>query len=112
MLAEIMEKAIEKRFKDGTPVLGFGEKGVPLKLRDVTHQVLRAWIDGDNIMGEIRLIGDPGSNPDRVKIEAMDIIFCSSVGYGCTRDEDGTPVVEDDYALVTFNIRDGGEPGG
>ena len=107
MPADVMQKAIDERFRDGATVLGcLGESGLPIKLKEVTHQVLRAWIEGDTIMGEIRLIGD---NLARAKVEAMEFISCSSVGYGTTKDEGGTLVVQDGYILTTFNIREGGE---
>lgn len=102
----IMQEAIDRRFAQGQPsVLGTLESNFDGKLRlvDVSHQVVRAWIDGDRVMGEIRIIrgtvmGDALSALVGVRKE----ISCSSVGYGTVKDNQ----VCDDYSLMTFNVKD------
>jgi len=102
----IMQEAIDRRFAKGQPsVDGTLESNFDGKLRlvDVSHQVVRAWIDGDRVMGEIRIIrgtvmGDVLSALVGVKKE----ISCSSVGYGTVKDNQ----VCDDYSLMTFNVKD------
>lgn len=104
----VMQRAIDERFRESRPVLGcLGTKEWNLQLKDVVFQVIRAWIDGDAIMGEIKLLGDPDVNSDRAMLEAMTLIEGYSVGFGTVSRYDR--IVQNDYVLDRFDLYRPGE---
>lgn len=106
---EVMEQAIKEKFKDGKFVLGvLGSSTLDgkIQLSKVTHCINRPpVIEGDEIIGDILLVGDPAINPSVGIVEAMDEIVCAPVGYGILKDRgDGVMEVQPGYELVSFNI--------
>lgn len=105
---EVMEQAIKEKFKDGKSV--FGVLGSTLDgkihLSKVTHCIEKPpIIEGDEIIGDILLVGDPAINPSLGIVEAMDEIVCAPSGYGTLKDRgDGIMEVQLGYKLISFNI--------
>jgi hypothetical protein len=103
---DIMQQAIDSF--EGKPIFGMFGKSFDgkIKLTNITHWIENARIEGDDIVGELYLLGDL-SNPDTGIIEAMDELVCSPAGYGTTEDRgDGIMVVQSGYRLIAFNIVD------
>jgi hypothetical protein len=105
---KVMEQAIKDKFDDDKIVLGMLGNSADGKIRlaKVTHQIKPIpYIDGDTIVGEILLVGDPDINPDIGIVEAMDEIVCAPCGYGTVKDRgDGVMEVQPGYELISFNI--------
>lgn len=105
---EVMEQAIKEKFKDGKflfGVLGSTLDG-KIQLSKVTHCIENPpVIEGDEIIGEILLVGDSAINPSLGIVEAMDEIVCAPSGYGTLKDRgDGIMEVQSGYKLISFNI--------
>ena len=88
----------------------FGTSKTPetgsVRLKDVSHVVRDAWIDGHLIMGKVQIFDtDEGRGFMDMLREKGNIELCL-LGYGSMyKDENGVSIVQDDYQLEVFVVK-------
>jgi hypothetical protein len=75
-----------------------------VELKNVSHIVRSASMDGDNVTGVIEILNTPSGNILKSLIEAGVTLGISSRGVGSTRSEGSTQVVQDDFQLICFDM--------
>ncbi|MAE83210.1 MAG: primosomal protein [Flammeovirgaceae bacterium] len=75
-----------------------------VELKNVSHIVRDARMDGDNVVGTIEILETPNGNILAKLIEAGVTLGISSRGVGSTRKEGNTQVVQDDFQLICFDM--------
>ena len=83
----------------------FGELGHPagptINLDRVSHLITDLQQDGDNIVGEAKIIDTPMGNIVKNLLNEGATIGVSSRGMGSLKDKNGTAEVQDDFYLAT-----------
>ena len=75
-----------------------------INLKNCSHMVTDIWIDGNNVMGKIRVLGTPAGEILRALIDGGATVGVSSRGMGSVREEGGRTIVEDDFQLICFDM--------
>lgn len=75
-----------------------------VELKNVSHLVTKAWIDGDVVMGEIEILPTPKGQILKSLVEAGVKIGISSRGVGSTQNEGGHQIVNDDFQLICWDM--------
>ena len=75
-----------------------------VELKNVSHIVRGANIEGDSVVGTIEILGTPSGNILKSLIEAGVTLGISSRGVGSTRSEGSSQVVQDDFQLICFDM--------
>jgi len=75
-----------------------------VELKNVSHIVREANLDGDNLVGVIEILDTPSGNILKSLIEAGITLGISSRGVGSTRKEGDTQIVQDDFQLICFDM--------
>jgi len=75
-----------------------------VELKNVSHIVRAADIDGDNVVGTIEILSTPSGNILKSLIEAGVTLGISSRGVGSTRSEGSSQIVQDDFQLICFDM--------
>ena len=75
-----------------------------VELKNVSHIVRQAKMDGDNVMGVIEILDTPSGNILKSLIEAGVTLGISSRGVGSTKQEGDTQIVQDDFQLICFDM--------
>jgi len=75
-----------------------------VELKNVSHIVRDARMDGDNVVGTIEILETPNGKILKSLIEAGITLGISSRGVGSTRSEGNTQVVQDDFQLICFDM--------
>lgn len=76
-----------------------------VSLDKVSHIVRELWWEGKNVMGRIEVLPTPKGKVLETLIESGVTVGISSRGVGSTsKNESGVDVVQEDYALVTFDM--------
>ena len=76
-----------------------------VNLQNVSHNVRRVWWKGDDVMGEVEVLGTPAGNILKELLRAGIKLGISSRGLGSVKElEEGTVAVEDDFELVCWDF--------
>lgn len=75
-----------------------------IELKNVSHLVTRAWMEGDICMGEVELLDTPAGKILQSLVEAGVTLGISSRGVGSTRRDGDHQVVQDDYQLICWDF--------
>tara|TARA_Y100000310_G_C20561442_1_gene753265 strand:- start:126 stop:731 length:606 start_codon:yes stop_codon:yes gene_type:complete len=75
-----------------------------VELKNVSHIVREARMDGDNVIGVIEILATPSGNILKSLIEAGVTLGISSRGVGSTRKQGDTQIVQDDFQLICFDM--------
>jgi len=75
-----------------------------VELKNVSHIVRSAEMDGDNVVGTIEILSTPSGNILKSLIEAGVTLGISSRGVGSTRSQGSSQVVQDDFQLICFDM--------
>jgi len=75
-----------------------------VELKNVSHIVRSADMDGDNVVGTIEILDTPSGNILKSLIEAGVTLGISSRGVGSTRSQGDAQVVQDDFQLICFDM--------
>lgn len=75
-----------------------------VELKNASHLVTSAQMDGDNVVGTIEILNTPTGNILKNLIEAGVTLGISSRGVGSTRQDGNNQVVQDDFQLICFDM--------
>ena len=75
-----------------------------VELKNVSHIVRDAKMDGDSLVGTIEILDTPSGKILKSLIESGVTLGISSRGVGSTRKEGDTQIVQDDFQLICFDM--------
>jgi len=77
-----------------------------INLQNVSHNVLKCWWDGDDVMGDVEILPTPAGNILKALFGSGITVGISSRGMGSVSDNisEGTVEVQDDYDLLCFDF--------
>ncbi len=75
-----------------------------VELKNVSHLVTSATVDGDDVVGTIEILDTPSGNILKSLIKAGVTLGISSRGVGSTRSDGGSQIVQDDFQLICFDM--------
>jgi hypothetical protein len=75
-----------------------------VNLQNVSHNVKKVWWEGDNLLGDVEVLGTPAGNILRELFKSGITLGISSRGMGTTREHEGKTLVNDDFELVAFDF--------
>ena len=76
-----------------------------VNLQNVSHNVRRVWWKGDDVMGEVEVLGTPAGNILKELLRAGIKLGISSRGLGSVKElGEGTVAVENDFELVCWDF--------
>ena len=91
------------------PRRAFGELDHPdtsvVDLKNAYHMVTRYWMDGDTVMGAIKILDTPCGEIVKGIVKSGGQVGISSRGLGSVVNEsNGTSIVQEDFTLICFDI--------
>lgn len=76
-----------------------------VNLNNVSHNVRKMWWDGNNLLGEVEVLGTPAGNILKELFKAGIKLGISSRGLGSVKmDEQNNNVVQEDFELIAFDF--------
>ena len=75
-----------------------------VNLKNCSHMVTDIWIDGNKVMGKIRVLGTPAGEILRSLIDGGATVGVSSRGMGSVKEAGDRTIVEDDFQLICFDM--------
>ena len=75
-----------------------------VELKNVSHIVREAHLDGDSVVGTIELLNTPAGKILQSLVEAGVTLGISSRGVGSVINENGNQIVQDDFQLICFDM--------
>ena len=75
-----------------------------VELKNVSHIVRKAYMDGDTVFGSIEILDTPKGKIIQSLIESGVTLGISSRGVGSTRSQGDTQIVQDDFQLICFDM--------
>tara|TARA_B100002019_G_scaffold291460_1_gene311682 strand:+ start:53 stop:679 length:627 start_codon:yes stop_codon:yes gene_type:complete len=75
-----------------------------VNLQNVSHNVTKMWWDGNNLVGDVEVLGTPSGNILKELFKSGITLGISSRGMGTTRESEGKTLVNDDFELVAFDF--------
>ena len=108
---EILEREINKyiegpvKEKRALGELDHPESSV-VNLQNVSHNIIKCWWKGDDVMGRIEILPTPAGNIAKALFAAGITVGISSRGMGSVSENihEGTVTVQDDFDLVCFDL--------
>jgi hypothetical protein len=105
---EVLEREIENYQKLIRENRALGECDHPetsvVELKNVSHVVREAYLDGDDVYGIIELLDTPTGKILQSLVEAGITTGISSRGVGSVREEKGQQIVQSDFQLICFDM--------
>jgi hypothetical protein len=75
-----------------------------VELKNVSHVVKEAYIEGDIVYGSIEILNTPSGKIVQSLIESGITLGISSRGVGSTQKQGSSQIVQDDYQLICFDM--------
>lgn len=75
-----------------------------VELKNVSHVVTEAHMDGDNVYGTIEILDTPSGKIIQSLIESGVTLGISSRGVGSTRSQGDSQIVQEDFQLICFDM--------
>ena len=76
-----------------------------VNLQNVSHNIRKVWWKGDDVMGQVEVLGTPAGNILKELLKAGIKLGISSRGLGSVKElEEGTVAVENDFELVCWDF--------
>jgi hypothetical protein len=75
-----------------------------VELKNVSHIVRKAWMDGDVCYGQVELLDTPCGKILQSLVESGVTLGISSRGVGSTRKDGSNDVVQDDFQLICWDF--------
>lgn len=75
-----------------------------VNLRNVSHNILEIFWDGDDVKGNIEILDTPSGNILKSLIKAGVTVGISSRGLGSYIEESDRDIVQDDFELITWDF--------
>jgi len=104
----VLEREVENYKKLVKEKRSLGELDHPdaaeINLQNASHRVTEIWMEGDKVIGKIRVLDTPAGKTLQELIKGDCSVGISSRGMGSVRESQGVTIVEDDFQLVCFDI--------
>lgn len=106
---KLWERELNKYLNDAIKIRNsVGELDHPdsqvINLKNVSHLVTEVWWSGDKIMGKLEILNTPSGNIVRNLLEEGITIGVSSRGMGTLKQIGETLEVQDDFALLCWDV--------
>ena len=75
-----------------------------INLKNVSHSVTAMWMEGQNVMGKIKVLDTPSGKTLQELVNGGVTVGVSSRGMGSVSEEQGKTMVEDDFQLICFDM--------
>jgi len=75
-----------------------------IELKNASHLVTRAWIEGAYVLGEVELLDTPSGKILQSLVESGVTLGISSRGVGSTRRDGDRQIVQDDFQLICWDF--------
>ena len=75
-----------------------------INLKNVSHNIVEMWWDGDEVIGKIEILPTPSGNILKALIESNITVGVSSRGMGSLEDKDGVLEVQNDFELLCWDF--------
>jgi hypothetical protein len=75
-----------------------------INLKNVSHSVTAMWMEGQNVMGKIKVLDTPSGKILQELINGGVTVGVSSRGMGSVSEQQGKTIVEDDFQLICFDM--------
>ena len=75
-----------------------------VELKNVSHIVREAYMDGENVVGIVELLDTPAGKILQSLVESGVTLGISSRGVGSTKDSGAAQVVQEDFQLICFDM--------
>jgi len=105
---EVLEREVENYQKLIRENRALGECDHPdtsvVELKNCSHIVRKAYMDGDDVYGTIELLETPSGKIMQALVEAGVTAGISSRGVGSVKEEKGQQIVQEDFQLICFDM--------
>jgi len=75
-----------------------------INLKNTSHMVTQIWMEGQNVMGKIKVLNTPSGKVLQELVKANVNVGISSRGMGSVSESAGRTIVEDDFQLICFDM--------
>ena len=75
-----------------------------INLRNASHLVTDCWMEGNKVMGKIKVLDTPSGKILQELVRGGVSIGISSRGMGSVHESNGRTIVEDDFQLICFDM--------
>ena len=75
-----------------------------INLKNASHLVTSIWMEGDNVMGKIKVLDTPSGQVLKSLVESGVKLGISSRGMGSVENQNGQTIVQDDFQLICFDF--------
>jgi len=75
-----------------------------VELKNASHLVTKAWMEGNDVYGEVELLDTPPGKVLQTLVEAGVTLGISSRGVGSTRRDGDRQVVQEDFQLICWDF--------
>ena len=99
-------ESVRTRLTNGETVMGeldHPESSV-INLQNVSHNVVKCWWDGDDVMGDVEILPTPAGNILKALFGSGITIGISSRGMGSLKQMGEVMEVQDDFELICFDL--------
>ena len=105
---ELWEREIDKYMPLVKENRAMGELDHPessvINLKNVSHNIVDVWWDGDKVMGKIEILPTPSGNILKALIESGITVGVSSRGMGSLKENGEVMEVQDDFELLCWDF--------
>jgi len=105
---DLWEREINKYANSVRENRALGELDHPessiINLKNVSHNIVELWWDGDHVMGKIEILPTPSGNILKALIDSNITVGVSSRGMGSLQEKEGVLVVQDDFELLCWDF--------
>ena len=75
-----------------------------INLKNASHLVTSIWMDGDSVMGKVKVLDTPSGQVLKSLVESGVKLGISSRGMGSVENRNGQTLVQDDFQLICFDF--------
>jgi len=105
---EVLQREVENYTKLVKENRALGELDHPddsvINLKNASHLVTSIWMDGDTVMGKVKVLDTPSGKVLKSLVESGVKLGISSRGMGSVENRNGQTVVQDDFQLICFDF--------
>ena len=75
-----------------------------INLKNASHLVTSIWMEGESVMGKVRVLDTPSGKVLKSLVEAGVTLGISSRGMGSVENKNGKMYVQEDFQLICFDF--------
>jgi hypothetical protein len=75
-----------------------------INLKNASHLVTSLWMDGESVMGKVKVLETPSGKVLKSLVEAGVTLGISSRGMGSVENKNGKTYVQEDFQLICFDF--------